>query len=119
MRLTDIVLGVFKKKGITGQPFKFVKRTPGKVDIGKHRIVPPVTCGYKLKLWNRMAIEEENMLYLNNPYLTKDEEKHMPKDIVLRGKNVFSFEMRPRPPLRSVYLAEVLQHLDVNRKWEE
>lgn len=48
----------------------------------KHRIVPPVTGGYKLRLWENMAIEEENMMYLNRPYLTK---------VSCPSTNIFSF----------------------------
>ncbi|XP_003744569.1 ribosomal protein 63, mitochondrial [Galendromus occidentalis] len=121
MRLTQVLFGVFKKKGIRGQPFRFTKHTPGKIDIGKHRIVPDVKTGHKLKMWERLAIEEENILYISNPYLTKEEDRHVPREIVQLGCRKFEAHQRPpfkRRPLRSVYFGEILDGLNATRQWE-
>ncbi|CAN8029563.1 hypothetical protein HPB47_011886 [Ixodes persulcatus] len=120
MRLTDVVLGVFKRRGFGGPRFHFVKRIPGKITTGKRRIVPPVTVGHKLRLWDRMATEEEAMMYLSRPYLTEEEEKYLPKEFRRIGARRYEvFDTKVRRPLKSLFAADLLTHLNTNRQWEE
>ncbi|OQR73464.1 hypothetical protein BIW11_09713 [Tropilaelaps mercedesae] len=118
MRLTQVVLGVFKKKGITGQPFRFTRRIPGRLDIGKIRIVPDLKKGHKLRMFERLAIEEENIAYISKPYLTEAEAKHLPTEYVEANRSVRKVKTIKHAPLRSVYLAEILNNLNVTRAWE-
>ncbi|XP_077556283.1 large ribosomal subunit protein mL63 [Haemaphysalis longicornis] len=120
MRLTDVLLGVFKRRGFGGPRFHFVKHIPGKISIGKHRVVPPVTPKIKLDLWKKLAIEEETMMYLSRPFLTVEEEKHMPKEFIRR--RLLKYDRIPQPsrkPLKSLFAADLLTHINVDRQWEE
>ncbi|XP_022672180.1 uncharacterized protein LOC111261054 [Varroa jacobsoni] len=120
MRLTHVLFGVFKKKGITGQKFRFERRIPGSLYAGKVRIVPDLKKGHKLRMWKELAIEEENIVYISKPYLTTAEEKHLPTEYIEKGvKTTEKYEKIRSKPLRSVYLAEVLEHINVSRRWEE
>uniref|UniRef100_G3MRG1 Ribosomal protein 63, mitochondrial n=2 Tax=Amblyomma TaxID=6942 RepID=G3MRG1_AMBMU len=120
MRLTDVLLGVFKRRGFGGPRFHFVKHIPGKITIGKHRIVPPVTPKFKMDLWKKLAIEEKTMMYLSQPYLTAEEEKHMPKEFVRRRLLKYAeAPKKPRRPLKSLFAADLLSHINVDRQWEE
>nr|XP_050045284.1 ribosomal protein 63, mitochondrial-like [Dermacentor andersoni] len=120
MRLTDVLLGVFKRRGFGGPRFHFVKHIPGKIDIGKHRVVPPVTPKIKIDLWKKLAIEEEAMMYLSRPFLTTAEEKHMPKEFIRRRLRRYDLApVKQRKPLKSLFAADLLSHLNVGRQWEE
>uniref|UniRef100_A0A131XRF5 Putative ribosomal protein 63 mitochondrial isoform x1 n=1 Tax=Hyalomma excavatum TaxID=257692 RepID=A0A131XRF5_9ACAR len=120
MRLTDVLLGVFKRRGFGGPRFHFVKHIPGKIDIGKRRIVPPVTPRMRLQLWMKLAVEEETMMYLSRPFLTVEEEKNMPKEFVRRRLRKYDHvPVRQRKPLKSLFASDLLSHLNVGRQWEE
>ncbi|KAL1422386.1 hypothetical protein MTO96_022256 [Rhipicephalus appendiculatus] len=67
MRLTDVLLGVFKRRGFGGPRFHFVKSERPR---GKYRATPPVTSTMKIELWKKLAIEEQAMMYLSRPFLT-------------------------------------------------
>lgn len=67
-----------------------------------------------------MAIEEENMMYLNRPYLTKEEEKHMPKEFRRTGMRTYkAIVPNARKPLKSIFASDLLAHLNVQRQWQE
>lgn len=119
MRLTDAVLGVFKRRGFGGPRFHFVKHIPGKIDIGKVRIVPPVTPGYKLGMWQRMLVEEEAMMYLQWPYLTKQEDKHVPREICNYHRTYWKKRSKEQKPLKTLFAADLLAHINTRRQWEE
>ncbi|KAK8758881.1 large ribosomal subunit protein mL63 [Amblyomma americanum] len=120
MRLTEALFGVFKRRGFGGPRFHFVKHIPGKITIGKHRIVPEVTPKFKMDLWKKLAIEEKTMMYLSQPYLTTEEEKYVPKEFVRRGLRTYREVSKPkRRPLKSLFAADLLSHINVDRQWEE
>lgn len=117
MRLTDVLFGVFKRRGFGGPRFHFVK---SQRPTGKYRIVPPVTSTMKVELWKKLAIEEKTMMYLSRPYLTTEEEKHMPKEFIRRRLRKYDHApVLQRKPLKSLFAADLLSHLNVGRQWEE
>uniref|UniRef100_A0A023FR85 Ribosomal protein 63 mitochondrial n=1 Tax=Amblyomma cajennense TaxID=34607 RepID=A0A023FR85_AMBCJ len=120
MRLTEALFGVFKRRGFGGPRFHFVKHIPGKITTGKHRIVPEVTPKFKMDLWKKLAIEEKTMMYLSQPYLTTEEEKHMPKEFIRCRLRTYKEAPRiQRRPLKSLFAADLLSHINVAREWEE
>ncbi|XP_064474857.1 uncharacterized protein LOC135388910 [Ornithodoros turicata] len=120
MRLTSALLGIFRRRSFGGPRFHFVKHIPGKIDIGKVRVVPPVTGGTKLKIMHRLLLEEQNMMYLERPYLTPEEEKHLPPSgIRANGRHYRLINKKEAAPLKTLFAADLLAHLNTARQWEE
>ncbi|ESN91867.1 hypothetical protein HELRODRAFT_194499 [Helobdella robusta] len=66
MQLTRVLLFYVKRRKI-----------PGRLDLGKHQLVKPVTLDLKKKAVTQLLHEKLNLAYLENPYLNEEEEKHL------------------------------------------
>ncbi|XP_067132516.1 large ribosomal subunit protein mL63 [Centruroides vittatus] len=97
--------------------FSFNRRIPGHLYRGKIRIVPPVTNKRKCVMWKEMLLEEENIMYLSNPYLTEEQEKGYMEAL---GKEEFWHYMlvKEKKFLENRFIEDHLSHMNVTRCWE-
>lgn len=100
-----------------GNVFRFGRRIPGHMYRGKVRIVPPVTTKRKHEMWKQMLREEENIMYLSNPYLNEEQEKGYMEAL---GKEEFWHYtlVKEKKFLENRRIEEHLSHLNVSRSWE-
>lgn len=107
MRLTRLLFGRYD--GIKG--------IPGNIWIGKHRFVPPVTAKDRSELWKRLMYEEEVMMYLKNPYVTKEQEQLYLEKHAVPQQKIFVVDPTPIKPLEDRTIAFHLGRLNHTRTW--
>lgn len=107
MRLTRLLFGRYD--GIKG--------IPGNIWIGKHRFVPPVTRKDRAEMWKRLMYEEEVMMYLKHPYVTKEEEKLYLEKHAVPQQKIFEPEPTKLTPFEDRTVAFQLGRLNHTRHW--
>lgn len=107
MRLTRLLFGRYD--GIKG--------IPGNIWIGKHRFVPPVTAKDRSEMWKRLMYEEETMMYLKNPYVTKEDEQNYLEKHAVPQQKIFIPEQSTLKPLEDRTIAFHLGRLNNSRTW--
>jgi len=95
------------------------RHIPGKIDIGKHQLVKPVTVRMKKEALASLLLEQNNLSLIQRPYLSEEEEScfddseariaefHKMRDEHIRKKLWSNYTMQ-----------EHFDHLNVSKKWE-
>ncbi|XP_045172030.1 uncharacterized protein LOC123534055 [Mercenaria mercenaria] len=110
MRLTQLLRVYFPRK----------KNIPGLKYAGKNQMVKPVITSKKTAAVDKMMRTEQNLQYINNPYLSAEEERVYGMDHPKKEKRKRAFLESKRKPffldktLEDHYKDTVYQ----NKKWE-
>jgi len=96
------------------------KKIPGRLDIGKHQLVKPVTLSMKKAAIAQLCLEKQNFELLQNPYLTEAEEAcsvaaeshSLEEYLKLRDAEIREKMLKHR------FMDEHLGHLNVTKQWE-
>jgi len=96
------------------------RHIPGKLDIGKHQLVKPVTPSMKRAALTQLLLEQNNLNLLERPYLTLEEEHG---HVVACGRSTLVHDRMHDETIRKRMFAnytmeEHLDHLNVTKKWE-
>jgi len=96
------------------------RKIPGRLDLGKHQLVKPVTPAMKAAALSEIVLEQKNLLLLQRPYLTEEEEEGHE---VACGKRFREFtKMREDTITKRMFknytMEEHLEHLNTTKKWE-
>ncbi|KAK4878159.1 hypothetical protein RN001_010665 [Aquatica leii] len=90
----------------------------GHIHRGKDRIIKPVTKDDYWKLKTNIEIEEKNMFYLRNSYLTKEQSHGHSKALNIPQDRLMSLIKRKRKFYDDVTLESRLGHLRYSEAWE-
>ncbi|KAI0979281.1 hypothetical protein GJ496_000828 [Pomphorhynchus laevis] len=90
-----------------------LKRIPGNILTGKHRIYPRLSFGHKRHLMLAMEMEVNNMKYLSNPYLKDEEEQY-----AIENNNLADNNYIEKTKKSHVYLDKTIQRLCKFKTWE-
>lgn len=107
MKLTRLLFG----------KYDCIKGIPGNIWNGKHRFVPPVTHKDRAEMWKRLMYEEETMMYLKNPYVSKDEEQLYLEKHATPQEKILVPESTNLKPLEQRTVAYHLGRLNHTRIW--
>ncbi|KAI0239479.1 hypothetical protein LSAT2_009778 [Lamellibrachia satsuma] len=96
------------------------KHFPGRLDLGKHKVIPRVTSLMKARALQQLLLEQKNLDLLENPYLTEaEEEGHMEDSGKLQKiQEEYLHEQRQKKMLKHRLMDEHLDHLNVTKQWE-
>ncbi|XP_061484554.1 large ribosomal subunit protein mL63 isoform X2 [Rhineura floridana] len=91
-------------------------RIPGRQWVGKHRRPRFVTNLMKQNMTRRLEIEAENVYWLSQPYLTKEQEYRHNEERRRRAWQELITAAKSKFPEHK-YATEHLNHLNVTKKW--
>ncbi|XP_046385694.1 ribosomal protein 63, mitochondrial [Ischnura elegans] len=94
------------------------KMPPGNIFTGKHRLVKIVTKEDMAKARNDYAIEERNMLYLRNPYLSEEQSFGHAKALGKHEQWIRDWRVKRQKRKENVSICDHLSHLSVKEAWE-
>lgn len=87
---------------------------------GKHRIPRVVNTATKRILLRQLALEEENLFYLRQPYLSQEQEQGHTSALNKRRERIAQIRAQKieMKMLKHVSFDDRLQHLKVAESWE-
>lgn len=95
------------------------RRIPGKIDIGKHQLVKPVTASMKAKALASLLQEKYNLSLIGRSFLTEEEEASY--DDSAQREEEFA-RLKDEKILQKMFknytMEEHLGHLNISKKWE-